>query len=94
MLKNFGRGVHPEVEGDEVINSSVVAGKVKRYHGLDEISNALLDGRGDPGDCYRRSKKLHLCPHMHLYTVKNAQNVRYCCLVQILVRHLCLYAAR
>ena len=55
MLENFGRGFHPEVEGDDIINSSVV---------------------------------------VHLYTVKNSQNVRYCCLVKLLVRRRCLYAAR
>ena len=45
MLENFGWGFHPEVEGDNIINSSVVAGKVKQYHGFNENSNALLDGR-------------------------------------------------
>ena len=77
MLENFGRGFHPEVEGDNTINSSVVAGKVKRYHGFDKIRNALLDGREDP---------VHASP--------TARILCYCCLVKLLVRHLCLYAAR
>ena len=56
MLENFGRGFHPEVEGDDVINSGVVARNVKRYHVFDGLSNALRDGRGHP-----RTPSLFVC---------------------------------
>ena len=95
MLENSGRGFHPEVEGDDVINSSVVAGKVKRYHGLDEINNALLDGQETQETAhflfYHCSKKLPFVPS---YASVYSENVHDCCLVKLLIRHRCLYSTR